>query len=396
MKTECASQDNSKVEFFFLRPEKMLKNNRHSTVLLRRFYSNSSSSTASSSSMKIQNQVMRRAVLEGDWKEGPPSLKTRKARLGYNSPIGLQEVFPEALKIVQKDSEAHYAIAKEIEEKLQTAKGRKNIQKLKTQLNKQLVRAELHNPEVIYNHVIQKDDFNIPVFRYLAERDWNKYDMLLLMQRLESLHVIPDTLPTLEPRANVSLQFPGVVNKWVEPGKLLRTSVAAKRPVLKIQEFEKIAPGSLYTVLIVDPDTPDLMNDSFKTTLHWAASNIPLSNDNHSVDISKADELVGYLPPHPEKNSPTHRYCVWVFRQETENPDTNITRVNVDAEDLERDYFDIRYFVDKYGLDPVGAHVWRCDFDRSTDEVREKFGLGPGIVYSRVRRGTLRDDPRGE
>lgn len=351
---------------------------------------------SASKSMKIQNEVMRRAVLEGEWKEGPPSFKTRKARLGYHSPIGLKEVFPEALKVVQKDSQAHYAMAKDLQEELKEVKGRKSAQKIKKEINKHLVRAELHNPEVLYNHTIQKNDFNIPIFRYLAEREWKSYDMLLLMQRLESLHVIPDTMPTLDPRAAVSLQFPGVINKWVEPGKIVRNEVCAKRPILKIQEFEPIAPESLYTVLVVDPDTPDYENDSFKTTLHWAVSNVPLSNVDHVVDVSRSDELVGYLPPHPEKNSPTHRYCVWVFRQETANADTNVRRIKVDNEDVERDYFDIRYFAEKYGLDPVGAHVWRCTFDRSTLDVRSKFGLGQGNVYSRVRRGTLSEDPRGE
>jgi large subunit ribosomal protein L35 len=139
----------------------------------------------------------------------------------------------------------------------------------------------------------------------------------------------------------------------------------------------------LYTILIVNPDVPDLENDSFKTHLHWAVSNVPLSNVEHLVDVSKSNELVSYLPPHPEKNAPAHRLCVWVYRQAQQPGD--VRRIDVDAADVVRDRFDIRAFSNKYGLDAVGAHLWRCKWDLSTPEVRKKYNLGEGNVYYKVR-----------
>uniref|UniRef100_A0A060TCA4 Large ribosomal subunit protein mL38 n=1 Tax=Blastobotrys adeninivorans TaxID=409370 RepID=A0A060TCA4_BLAAD len=346
-------------------------------------------SEQSKASLKIANPVMRRAVMEGEWKIGPPSLKTRKAKRAYYSPIGLKEVFPLALQVLEKNAANHYTEAKKLEDQLARKPNRPDRDAVKDKITHHKVRAELHNPEAVYNHIIKHSDFNEPVYRYLAERDWRSHDLLLLMQRLETLKVIPDTMPTIEPRAHVRLQFPGVVNKWVEPGTVLRNEVAAKRPILTVQEFDEVSEGSLYTVVIVDPDTPDLETDSFKTTLHWAVSNVPLSNVNHEVDANKGNELVGYLPPHPEKNTPTHRYSVWVFRQAT--PEEAIRKIDVDQTDVARERFDIRAFADKYGLTAVGAHVFRVNYDRSTDSVREKFGLGPGMVYSRVRRGVHKD-----
>jgi large subunit ribosomal protein L35 len=318
-------------------------------------------------------------VLNGEWKIGPPSLKTRKAKLAYNSPVGLQQVFEHAKDIVKKESENHYKAAQELSKTDDAIKNNREI-------NKHLVRAELHNPEVQYNFKMKKIDLTVPIYRYLSEREWRSREMLIMIQRLETLHVIPDTLPTITPKAAVSLQFPGVINKWIEPGTILQTKVCMRRPVIKIQEFEKIADDSLYTVLIVDPDTPDLENDTFKTTLHWAVTNIPLSNVNHEVDVSMANELVTYLPPHPEKNSPTHRYCVWVFRQSSTPEQIRKLDFALDDEPLlTRDNFKIRQFVEKHQLVPVGAHLWRCDYDRTTDEVRTKFGLGEGLVYRRQR-----------
>lgn len=340
-------------------------------------------------SLKIKNPVIRDAVLKGEWKEGPPSLKSRKSRLAYIKPEGLDQVFPLAMEVIKKDCKKHYAQAQLELQKMKdenTSTRQKRISKHK--LEEHLVKAQLHNPEVLYNHTTKNADYNEPIYRHLAKRDWEQYEMLVLLQRLEQLHVIPDTMPTIKPRAKVDLQFPGVVNKWISPGDVIRNSVSARTPRIKVQEFEKVPDDYLYTILIVDPDTPDLDNDSFSTTLHWAVSNVPLNNVNHEVDLTKSEELVPYLPPHPEKNSGTHRYCVWVYRQ------TRQRLNNIKPTDVPREQFDIRAFADKFRLDPVGAHVWRGIYDRSTNEVREKFNLGVGNVYRRVRNGTVREDKR--
>ncbi|ANB15063.1 mitochondrial 54S ribosomal protein YmL35 [Sugiyamaella lignohabitans] len=363
-----------------------------------------STSTEAVSSLKIRNPRMRRAVLQGDWIDGPPSLRTKHARLAYNSPIGLKEVFPLAYDIILKEKARHYAKAEEIKQELESSDASKIDAETRASLvakyNKHLVRAELNDPEVQYNYRIKQLDLTQPVYRHLAERDWKSYDMLITLQRLEQLHVIPDTLPTIDPRADVKLQFPTVINKWVTPGEVLRNAVCTRTPIVKIQEFQQIPDNSLYTVLIVDPDTPDIANDGYTTTLHWAVTNIPLSNTSPVVDLAKSDELIPFLPPHPDKNGPTHRYCLWAFRQADPSTSVNATstplgsptvatrRIEIAANDvsLARENFGIRAFVSAHNLDPVGAHVWRCTYDQSTESVREKFGLGPGIVFDKVRR----------
>lgn len=340
----------------------------------------------STNSFQIKNPRMRTAILDGYTQfGGPPSLKSRTARVRYNTPIGLDQAFPLALNIIKDYSKTLYALADSLKAELEQAVAdgveAEKLAEIKTKLNRALVKAELDNPEVQYNFEIGQLDFTQPVYRHLAEEKWKAYDMLILMQRLETMKVIPDTMPTLNPRAQVELQFPGFINKWVVPGTILPCAVAVRPPLLKIQEFEEIAKDSLYTIVIVDPDTPDLENDSYKTSLQWAVSNIPLSNVDPVVDTDKATELIPYLPPTPEKNTGNHRHAVWAFRQ---------TKGPVDAEAaqalVQREVFDIRKFASELGLDAVGAHMWRSKFDRTADEVRAKYGLEAGRVFSRVRR----------
>ena len=67
--------------------------------------------------------------------------------------------------------------------------------------NKLLVKAEINNPEVQYNLQFSDKiknnprliDFNLPVYRYLVLKHWKSYGQMLLMQRLETFHSIPDT-----------------------------------------------------------------------------------------------------------------------------------------------------------------------------------------------------------
>lgn len=338
-------------------------------------------SNAAKPTFQIKNPSMREAVLEGYSKfGGPPSLKSRTTKLRYNTPIGLDEAFPLAHEIVKAYQADQYKKIEELQKKLETTTKSKDIKVIKKQITKASIKAEIDNPEVKYNFKIGYADFNEPVYRHLAEQKWKDYDLLILMQRLETLKVIPDTMPTLEPRANVEIQFPGFVNKWLTPGDVIPCGVATRPPVVKIQEYKEISENSLYTLVIVDPDTPDLATDSYTTTLKWAVSNIPLSNVNAVVDTEKATELMPYLPPTPEKNSGIHRHAVWAFRQ------TNGVVENVDETLLTRENFNIRKFAEELKLDAVGAHIWRSKFDRTSEALREKYGLAPGRVFTRVRR----------
>ncbi|KAJ8098440.1 phosphatidylethanolamine-binding protein [Lipomyces tetrasporus] len=272
-------------------------------------------------------------------------------------------------------------------EDIRDQKSRADAYLASVEIEKLRINAEISNPEVIHQFNSGNFDMKFPVYRFLARQRWEKNDRLLLMDRLENMKVIPDTLPTLYPRVDMKLRFPGKTTHWIDPGRIMSTGVTAQAPEFSIQIFEDAT--KLYTIVIVDPDTPDLESDSYKTTLHYILADVRISGNEPLVDKAIARELVPYLPPHPEKNSGYHRYAVWVFEQpdgerlavqQREGKDP----VNVDSL-LERERFDIRLFRSAHGLKAVGAHFWRNGYDSKTEGVREKFGLGPGNVYTHKR-----------
>ncbi|ODQ64405.1 PEBP-like protein [Nadsonia fulvescens var. elongata DSM 6958] len=335
---------------------------------------------SSVSSLKVQSQAAKQALLQGVSQNRSTTL-SKKASLRYNSPEGLDQVFPFAYEIIQTRSKSLYLQASELEKQIAQETNANQVQALKQQREALLVEAEINNPEVQYNFQMNQINMEVPVYRHLAKQKWSKYEMIKMIQRFETLHVIPDTLPTINPEVEVNVQFPNFVNKWVENGEILSTKVTSRAPIFKIQEFNEIPQGQKYTILVIDPDTPDIKNNSFSTSLLWGLTDIEVSLNNPLVHFDSR-QLIDYVPPVPEKNTPTHRYVVWVFRQNIDSPPIQSNSIE---DGVQRNRFDIRAFVKQHNLQPVGGHVWRNAWDRFTEEVRQDYGLPAGRVFSKER-----------
>lgn len=349
-----------------------------------------------SPSLSIQNERIKQGIFEKIPTSGPATIEEPLVKSGYHSPIAIDETFQEAYKILEQEATNKYSKIEKLQSQLNEIKDpndKKNKLKVKSlikQIETLKIETEMKNPEVLYNveyGSVENIDTTQPIYRKLLKEKWKDYDLMLLMQRLEQLHVIPDTLPTLDPKVDVKVKFSHNVEEefknWITPGTVLPAFAVAKPPVIQIQEFDELKSGNgLYTVLLVNPDTPDLPNNSFTTTLHYALTNVSLNNSDNIIDVAKllnqGDDIIlkDYIPLTPEKNLKTQRACLWVFRQDGEL-----------SKDLavERDNFDIRGFVESNKLLPIGAHVWRQQFDRSVNSIREQYGLGKGRVFYKDR-----------
>lgn len=327
--------------------------------------------------LRIRSESIRKCILEGTAPGGPPSLKRRFNRIKYNSPEKIDETFKICYDFLQSRASKVYEQASKTEDPIE--------------LEELLVKAELNNPEVQYNFLYNEKidnnpdviDYEQAVYRHLGKKHWESGPQMLLMQRLETLAIIPDTLPTLAPRAEINLKFPFStgVNKWIVPGELLSSNTTSLPPAIKIQEYELLNPEEqFYTILVVNPDEPDLKNDSFRTTLNYGLTNVQVSYNDNIVDARKcngSNVIADYLPPVPEKNAGKQRFAVWVFRQQS--------ALQPDQLSLNRDNFDIRQFAKQHSLLPIGAHTWRSEWDANVANIRQKHGLPDGRVFTRNR-----------
>jgi len=187
---------------------------------------------------------------------------------------------------------------------------------------------------------------NKPIYRYLLDKKWRSYARPILMQRLTQMRVIPDILPTIDPTVDVQVRFRGYN---VKPGTILNTLRTELPPSVKIASFA-FGPR-LCTIAVVDPDVPNVEKDTYMYRLHW------------------------------------HRYGLFVFEQR--NPiDAEVAKKSLlDAEgSFKRDKFILRSFQSKNELSPIGAFMWRNEWDEHTKEVMDRHGLeGADIMWQRVK-----------
>ena len=151
-------------------------------------------------SLKINNDSIKDTLFgQVNPEKGPASMNNKEESLSYHSPLAIDETFQMAYKILENEADSKYKIVNRLKKSLENATSEKNVVAIKEQIDKYLIEAEAQNPEVLYNAEFfepEQLDKTQPIYRHLLKQKWENYDLLVTMQRLEQLHVIPDTLPT--------------------------------------------------------------------------------------------------------------------------------------------------------------------------------------------------------
>ncbi|KAG5722241.1 hypothetical protein E4T56_gene3893 [Termitomyces sp. T112] len=319
----------------------------------------------------------------------------------WNRPIGLGVIpaYDLALELIQRDSKflVHEAAALREEVKVLESKvvelggwgseGAKDVEaemeKNREKLKILEVQSKVNLPAVRWEVDNAMADMTNPAHRHLVEHKWRKDgDLDLLMERLHQMHVIPDVLPDLRPTIDVHVVAQTTSRERVQTKKM-RTTVVPGTFLLPGQTVKPLhvyanvfhTDTRLYTMLLVDPDVPDEENQTFRTYLHWLKPNIPLSATTRGrIDL---DGHTPYIPPHPQQGTPYHRYVLLLLPQPPLDGVTHSLNAEARAEPgvptsttldippvepAERANFDVRAFVQRWGLDTIpggGAHMWR-------------------------------------
>ena len=166
-------------------------------------------------------------------------------------------------------------------------------------------------------------EFGRPIVRHLAEKAWKKEGGLdLIMGRVFQNKVVPDVLPDIPPTNPLTLSIP---QGTVAPALVMQSSTFEQPPRLTFQMFQhpspptpsQPSPSALYSLMMVDSDSPDHETRSYAERLHYLKTNIPLSVTAGQVNLfeSQGDEVVAWEPPAPPKGSGRHRYIFVLVRQ---------------------------------------------------------------------------------
>lgn len=165
-----------------------------------------------------------------------------------------------------------------------------------------------------------------PVIRSLAERAWRTQGELdKVMQRVNQLGVVPDLVPDHTPHA--ALRIAQATGAAFETGAVMGSTAFANPPVVSLQMFNHPVAGTVaagetpeakFTLLVVDPDSPNHEEQAYTQRVHYAKTDIPLSVMSGTTNLFTAagNEALSYEPPAPARGTGKHRYVFVVIRQQ--------------------------------------------------------------------------------
>ena len=276
----------------------------------------------------------------------------------------------------------------------------KRLLSMMQRLEKLKVLADINDPLVKKRFEDGKGDLSRPIYRHLAKQKWLSRRYLILKQRLSQMHVYPDVLAPFEIQYDVGVSFG---RKEIEPGVFVHSAMSEQPPRLYIQPFDK---GERYvSVIIMDPDVPNIETDSFDQRCHFMAVNVPIGPTNTRVSITElmgaidmekkgegesyeskeqetaiveqpkrkaGDVIHPWLPPYVQKGSPYHRFCVIVL-QHNRQLDPSTVKEGSQFDKPEKDV-NVNSIRKKFGMRPVGGFLWRTGWDSGTDALMERLG----------------------
>ncbi|KAI0638861.1 PEBP-like protein [Trametes polyzona] len=299
---------------------------------------------------------------------------------------GVEPAYDYALRYILKDAsfmrnklERVRAAVEAEEKKPEGERDEAALEEMREQVRIMEIQSEVNLPDVRWKARNGLADMSKPIYRHLVEQQWREEgDLDLLMERIYQMNVVPDMLPALHPSFDLRVKFsePPPENnylrtrvkrklKQVEPGIFLVSEQTRRPPELSMTLFH--TDTRLYTLLMVDLDVPDPEKRTFTTYLHWLQPNIPLSAFTTTPSVP-LNTHTPYVPPHPQRGTPYHRYVLLMLPQASPTEAIDIPVV----EESDRLGFNYREFAAKYGFDGArggGAHMWREVWDETVSHI---------------------------
>jgi large subunit ribosomal protein L35 len=225
------------------------------------------------------------------------------------------------------------------------------------------VRSLVNDPATrrLFRETAGKGMMDQPVMRHLAQKRWEKEGGLdRLMQRVEQMGVVPDLVGGIRGSAPITFS---TGEGEVEPGSFQAPSSFNRPPSLHVQLLDDAAGEALYTLLVLDADSPNYQTQSYGQRLQYYKSDIPLTVASGEQDLFASNigkEVLGWEAPLPPRGSGVHRYVFLLLRQSA-SPSTPSSR----------DDIDIRTLVEQ-GSEIVALTLFRSKWSKEENEYIER------------------------
>lgn len=194
------------------------------------------------------------------------------------------------------------------------------------------------------------------------------------------MKVIPDVLPHCDPVVETKMYYG---KRLVQPGEFVNSLVSTTPPKLDVQMFE--GGQKLVTIAIVDPDVPNVEKDTYDYKTHFVAVNIPISATSTKIDLTQLAEsqvVFPWVPPVAQKGSPYHRLSLFVMEQKDS---LALDAEAIKANEPRLENVKLRTLQGRYKLKPIGAHLFRTQWDETMLQVMQQVGFAQPDLELRTK-----------
>ncbi|XP_019638043.1 PREDICTED: uncharacterized protein LOC109480298 [Branchiostoma belcheri] len=170
--------------------------------------------------------------------------------------------------------------------------------------------------------------------------------------------VVPDVLDN-PPMEKAEVKFDDV---RVSFGKTLTPTDTKNEPKVTWPAED----GQLYTLAMIDPDSPSRADPRYGQWKHWLVGNIP------GNDVSRGDVISEYISPIPLVGTGPHRYVILVYKQTKRLDFDEPRQTSITARG--RGLWKVRAFAEKYELgDPVAGNFFEAEWDKWAKKVFDQL-----------------------
>jgi len=187
-------------------------------------------------------------------------------------------------------------------------------------------------------------------------------------QDFEKYKIIPDLLDKTE-LSVLDCHFMGKGEKKlvVENWQFVKAEDTIDPPV--VTWIPK--PGTSYTIVMLNVDSPKPEEPTFRSWNHWGVCNV-----SSPSAIKSGDVFCEYIACCPAKGYGVHRFCIILLQQmQSIIKMTEDVIVVAKSQAAGRPRWNLRHFAEKYGLIPIAAKVFRSTWDSSCPSTYEKMGF---------------------
>ncbi|XP_072154780.1 OV-16 antigen isoform X4 [Bemisia tabaci] len=206
--------------------------------------------------------------------------------------------------------------------------------------------------------VAHTDELTTQDAYYVEELEWEKRETAKVVRKFCTMKkIIPDVLKR-PPVTDLVICYGEKDNQEIHFGNIFTPSNVSHPPT---ETYWRTEPNYLYTLVLVDPDAPDMKNPTNREYLHWIVGNIP------GHDYNKGQVIVPYLGACDPGGEGLHRY-IFILYKHTEKVAFKEPKLD-DKPSNKRANFSCNSFAARYNLgDPYGLNFFVVGWNRGDYE----------------------------